>query len=159
MSDKAQVSAEITQQEGGRIIFADDVVATIASLAAADVPGVAGMSGGVVEGFTEKLGKKSLTKGVKVEVGQEEAAIDISVLIQYGFRIRDVCLEIQKATKTAVETMTGLRVVEINVFVQAVVFDQTEPTRAEKRREQRDKAKEIEEAEKLAVEEPTPRVK
>ena len=86
MSDKAQVSAEITQQEGGRIIFADDVVATIASLAAADVPGVAGMSGGVVEGFTEKLGKKSLTKGVKVEVGQEEAAIDISVLIQYGFR-------------------------------------------------------------------------
>jgi uncharacterized alkaline shock family protein YloU len=113
----------------------------------------------VVEGFTEKLVKKSLTKGVKVEVGQEEAAIDISVLIQYGFRIRDVCLEIQKATKTAVETMTGLRVVEINVFVQAVVFDQTEPTRAEKRREQRDKAKEIEEAEKLAVEEPTPRVK
>lgn len=159
MSDKAQVSAEVTQQEGGRIIFADDVVATIASLAAADVPGVAGMSGGVVEGFTEKLGKKSLTKGVKVEVGQEEAAIDISVLIQYGFRIRDVCLEIQKATKTAVETMTGLRVVEINVFVQAVVFEQTEPTRAEKRREQRDKAKELEEAEKPTAEEPTPRVK
>lgn len=157
MSEKAQVSAEVTQQDGGRIIFADDVVATIASLAAADVPGVAGMSGGVVEGFTEKLGKKSLTKGVKVEVGQEEAAIDISVLIQYGFRIRDVCLEIQKATKTAVETMTGLRVVEINVFVQAVVFEQQEPTRAEKRREQR--AKENEEAEKPAVEEASPRVK
>lgn len=159
MSEKAQVSAEVTQQDGGRIIFADDVVATIASLAAADVPGVAGMSGGVVEGFTEKLGKKSLTKGVKVEVGQEEAAIDISVLIQYGFRIRDVCLEIQKATKTAVETMTGLRVVEINVFVQAVVFDQAEPTRAEKRREQRDKAKEAEEVEKATAEEATPRVK
>jgi len=140
MPEKTQASSELTQQEGGRIIFADDVVATIASLAAADVPGVASMSGGIVEGFTEKLGKKSMTKGVKVEVGQEEAAIDISVLIKYGFRIRDVCLEIQKASKTAVETMTGLRVVEVNVFVQAVVFEQVEPSRVEKRREQRDKA-------------------
>lgn len=142
MPEKAKTGDELTAQDGGRIIFADDVVATIASLAAADVPGVAGMSGGVVEGFTEKLGKKNLTKGVKVEVGQEEVAIDISVLIQYGFRIRDVCVEIQKAVKTAIETMTGLRAVEINVFVQAVVFEPTEPTRAEKRREQRDKVKE-----------------
>ncbi len=161
MSEKEQVGAEISKQEGGRIIFADDVVATIASLAATDVNGVAGMSGGVVEGFTEKLGKKSLTKGVKVEVGQEEAAIDISVQIKYGFRIREVCSEIQKAVKTAVETMTGLRVVEINVFVQSVVFEQTEPTRAEKRREQREKDKELEEAEKEKekLPEPAPRVK
>ncbi|MDO4572186.1 MAG: Asp23/Gls24 family envelope stress response protein [Clostridia bacterium] len=163
MSEKEQVNAEISRQEGGRIIFADDVVATIASLAAADVPGVASMSGGVVEGFTEKLGKKSLTKGVKVEVGQEEAAIDISVLIKYGYRIREVCGEIQKAAKTAVETMTGLRVVEVNGYVQAVVFEQTEPTRAEKRREQREKAKELEaaerEKEKESAPEPAPRVK
>lgn len=152
---------EVSQPEGGRIIFADDVVATIAALAAADVKGVAGMSGGVVEGFTEKFGKKSLTKGVKVEVGQEEAAIDISVLIQYGFRIREVCTEIQKAAKTAVETMTGLRVVEVNVFVQAVVFEQNEPTRAEKRKEEKErKAKEIEEAAAVEkVPEPAPRVK
>ena len=152
---------EVSQPEGGRIIFADDVVATIAALAAADVKGVASMSGGVVEGFTEKFGKKSLTKGVKVEVGQEEAAIDISVLIQYGFRIREVCTEIQKAAKTAVETMTGLRVVEVNVFVQAVVFEQNEPTRAEKRKEEKErKAKEIEEAAAVEkVQEPAPRVK
>lgn len=160
MSENEKVGAEISKiDDGGHIIFADDVVATIASLAAAEVPGVAGMSGGVVEGFTEKLGKKSLTKGVKVEVGQEEAAIDISVQIQYGYRIREVCSEIQKATKTAVETMTGLHVVEVNVFVQAVVFEQTEPTRAEKRREQREKAKELEESEKETLPEPTPRVK
>lgn len=159
MSEKAQVDADLTAADGGRIIFADDVVATIASLAAADVPGVAGMSGGVVEGFTEKLGKKSLTKGVKVEVGKEEVAVDISVLIQYGFRIRDVCLEIQKAVKTAIETMTGLRAVEINVFVQAVVFEQTEPTRAEKRRELREKGKDAEEEEKVPIEEPASRVK
>lgn len=152
---------EVSQPEGGRIIFADDVVATIAALAAADVNGVAGMSGGVVEGFTEKFGKKSMTKGVKVEVGAEEAAIDISVLVKYGFRIREVCNEIQKAAKTAVETMTGLRVVEVNVFVQAVVFEPTEPSRAEKRKEEK-KAKELEAAaaaEKEKALEPPPRVK
>ncbi len=132
---------------GGRIIFADEVVATIAALAAADVQGVATLTGGVVEGLTEKLGKKNVTKGVKVEVGTEEAAVDISVNIKYGFRIREVCENIQNAVKTAIETMTGLRVVEINVYVQSVVFEPTEPTREQKKKE-KEAQKELEAAEK-----------
>lgn len=132
---------------GGRIIFADEVVATIAALAAADVQGVATLTGGVVEGLTEKLGKKNVAKGVKVEVGTEEAAVDISVNIKYGFRIREVCENIQNAVKTAIETMTGLRVVEINVYVQSVVFEPTEPTREQKKKE-KEAQKELEAAEK-----------
>lgn len=140
-------AVEEINTDGGRIIFADEVVATIAALAATDVQGVAALSGGVVEGLTEKLGKKNLTKGVKVEVGTEEAAVDINVNIKYGFRIREVCENIQNSVKTAIETMTGLRVVEINVFVQSVVFEPTEPTREQKKKE-KEEQKALEAAEK-----------
>lgn len=145
MSEEKTLSTAVAEpaDNDGRIIFAEDVVATIAALAAADVEGVAAMSGGVMEGFSEMLGKKSVTKGVKVEVGTEEAAADLSVNIKYGYRIREVCENIQQAVKTAVETMTGLRVVEVNIFVQSVVFEPTEPSRAEKQ-----KQKELEKAER-----------
>ena len=149
MSESKESGTAVAQTDlnGGKIIFAEDVVATIAALAAADVEGVAAMTGGKMEGITEMLGKKSVTKGVKVEVGSEEAAADLSVSIQYGSRIREVCEKIQQAVKTAIETMTGLRVVEVNVFVQSVVFEQ-EPSRAEKKKEEKAQ-KELEAAEKL----------
>jgi len=138
--------------DGGKIIFADDVVATIAALAVADVEGVSALSGGVVEGITEMLGKKNMSKGVKVEVGSEEAAVDISVIVKYGYKIKEVCEKIQLAVKKAIETMTGLKVVEINVFVQSIAFEQAEgETRAEKR-----KAKEKEKAEAEAEKKPAP---
>jgi len=123
MSNTNEISAEVRGNDNGKIMFSPDVIATIAGLAAVEVKGVAGMSGGVVEGLTEKLGRKNLSKGIKVEVGTEEAAIDVSIIVQYGFRIADVCAQIQNDVKNAVETMTGLRVVEVNVYVQGVSFD------------------------------------
>ena len=164
MADKSEVSADVKSTEGGRIIFADEVVATIAALAAADVKGVYGMSGGVADGITEILGKKNITKGVKVEVGAEEAAVDLSVLVQYGFRIQEVCQNIQSAVKNAIETMTGLKVVEVNVFVQAVTFEQPDQ-KAEKKKEkeaekaEKLKAAEAEKAEKAEKEPDPPRVR
>ena len=136
MADTVETSLEVKGADNGKIIFADDVIATIAALAAADVQGVASMSGGVVEGLTEMLGKKNLTKGVKVEVGTEEAAVDISVNVRYGFAIQEVCQNLQNAIKNAIETMTGLRVVEVNVYVQSVVFEkpaEPEPDKKEKK--------------------------
>ncbi|MEG1559442.1 MAG: Asp23/Gls24 family envelope stress response protein [Clostridia bacterium] len=124
MANETEVNS-VTTYEGGSIIFAPDVVATISSLAAADVKGITSMTGTVVEGFTELLGKKSMTKGVKVELGKEEAAIDVSVGVDYGFKIHEVCQEVQKAVKGAVETMTGLRVVEVNVYVQTINFPES----------------------------------
>ncbi len=167
MPENNGINAEVAEasKDGGRIIFADDVVATIAALAVADVEGVAAMSGGMVEGISEMLGKKNVTKGVKVEVGQEEAAIDVSVSVKYGFKIKDVCEKIQVAVKNAIETMTGLRVIEVNVLVQNVVFEQPEPepSRAEKRKAVKEKEKEEkeQEAEAAAAEAPVeqPRVK
>jgi len=162
MSEEKKAGSEVSKvdSEGGRTIFADDVVATIAALAVSDVEGVSAMSGGMVEGISEILGKKNLTKGVKVEVGTEEAAVDVSVSIRYGFKIRDVCEKIQVAAKNAIETMTGLRVVEVNVFVQSVTFEPSEQeTVKAARRKEKTKEKEIQEVEAEIVPQEPPRVK
>lgn len=114
---------DVTVDPAGKVVFAEDVVATIGSLAASEVDGFYAMSGTAMEGISERFGKKSYTKGVRVEVGAEECAIDISVIIKYGYRIREVANKIQIEVKNAIETMTGLKVVEVNVYVNAVHFE------------------------------------
>ncbi len=126
MDYDTDVVTDISVSDNGKVVFAPDVVATIAGLAASEVKGVSGLAGTVIEGISGIFTKKNLTKGVHVEVGQEEAAVDLSVNVKYGFRIQEVCTEIQKEVKNAIETMTALRVVEVNVFVQSVTFDEPE---------------------------------
>lgn len=104
----------------GSVKISDEVVAIIAGIAAVEVPGVAGMSGGIAGGIAEMLGRKNLSKGVKVEVGEKEAAIDLYLIVEYGARIPDVAWEIQEKVKKSVETMTGLNVIEVNIHVQGV---------------------------------------
>jgi len=106
--------------EVGNVKISEEVVAIIAGVAAMDVPGVAGMSGGIAGGIAEILGRKNLSKGVKVEVGEKEAAVDLYIIVEYGCRIPDVSWDIQEKVKEAVETMTGLDVIEINIHVQGV---------------------------------------
>lgn len=112
------------QNDVGSIRIADEVVGIIAGLAATEVPGVAGMSAGLVGGIAEMLGKKNLSKGVKVEVGEKEAAVDLYIIVEYGVRIPDVALRVQENVKRAIESMTGLDVVEVNIHVQGVGFAQ-----------------------------------
>ena len=103
------------------IKIADDVVAVIAGVAVSEIAGVANMAGGFAGGITEVLsGKKNLAKGIKVDVGEKETKIDVNIIVEYGTRIPDVAYEIQTKVKKAVETMTGLKVVEVNVHVQGV---------------------------------------
>lgn len=104
----------------GAIRIADEVVAVIAGIAAADTPGIASMSGGITEGLANRLMGKNIRKGVKVEVGEEEASIQLKVIVEYGTKIDDVCRTLQHNVKDAVESMTGLRVVEVNVLVEGV---------------------------------------
>lgn len=106
----------------GTIHIADEVVSIIAGLAATEVEGVAGMSGGIAGGIAEILGRKNFSKGVKVEVGEKEAAIDLYIIVKYGVRIPDIALNVQEAVKAAIENMTGLSTVEVNVHVQGVGF-------------------------------------
>ena len=117
-----------TQDTNG-IQIADDVVAVIAGVAVAEVPGVAGMSGGFAGGITEVLsGKKNLAKGIKVDVGEKETRIDVNIIVEYGSRIPDVAFEIQNRVKKAVETMTGLNVLGVNVHVQGVSTNNEDKT-------------------------------
>jgi len=109
------------------IRISDDVVATIAGLAALDTPGIAGMSGGISEGLAKRLSGKNVQKGVTVEVGQVEAAVHLRVIVQYGLPIHNVCRELQLNVKEAVENMTGLQVVRVDVKVEGVVFRDEEP--------------------------------
>lgn len=106
----------------GNIQIAPEVIEIIAGLATLEIPGVAGMSGGVVGGIAELLGRKNLSKGVKVEVGQKETAVDVSIIIKYGTSIPEVASAIQDNVKREIENMTGLSVVEVNVHVQGVDF-------------------------------------
>ena len=113
-----------TENEG--IQISSDVVAVIAGVAVAEVPGVAAMSGGFAGGISEVLsGKKNLSKGIKVEAGEKETKIDVNIIVEFGVRIPDVAFEIQNRVKKAVENMTGLKVVEVNVHVQGVNADTT----------------------------------
>ena len=116
-------STQTTNDDYGKITFADDVVAVIAGLAATEIAGVSAMSGGIAGGIAEKLGKKNLSKGVKVEVGETEAAIDLFIIVDYGVRIPEISWNIQENVKKAVESMTGLKVVEVNIHVQGVNFE------------------------------------
>ena len=114
----------------GTIKIADEVVSIIAGIAATEVKGVAGMSGGVTGGIVEMLGRKNLSKGVKVEVGEKETSVDLYVIVEYGERIPEVAWNIQENVKQAIENMTGIEVVEVNIHVQGVNF-QHEPNKEE----------------------------
>ncbi len=119
MSQPLQTSGD----DYGKITFANEVVAIIAGLAASEIEGVAAMSGGIAGGIVEKLGRKNLSKGVKVEVGEKDTAIDLYIIVEYGARIPDIAWKIQENVKKAVENMTGLNVVEVNIHVQGVNFE------------------------------------
>ena len=122
--DKRDKLERTEHNDVGSIRIADEVVGIIAGLAATEVVGVAGMSAGLVGGIAEMLGKKNLSKGVKVEVGEREAAVDLYIIVEYGVRIPDVALRVQENVKRAIESMTGLDVVEVNIHVQGVGFGQ-----------------------------------
>ncbi len=121
MSETTTTSMEIEQV--GQIQIADEVIAIIAGIAATEVDGIEGMSGNFTGGIAEILGKKNLSKGVKVTVGEREVSVDLFVVIKFGVTIPEVALTVQKRVKNAIETMTGLTVIEINVNITGVHFD------------------------------------
>ncbi len=129
--DEQILEVEVQNQEDTNSVkIANEVVATIAGIAAADIDGVASMSGNMVSGFSQMLGKKTMTKGVKVEITDNDVVIDISIVVEYGKKIPEVAAAIQQAVAQAVGDMTGLNVTAVNVHITGVQF--VEETPAEK---------------------------
>ncbi|MDR1616420.1 MAG: Asp23/Gls24 family envelope stress response protein [Syntrophomonadaceae bacterium] len=104
----------------GAIRIADEVVSTVAGLAAMEVEGVASMSGGWGTELVEKLGKKNLGKGIKVEVTEHQTKIDIDLVIEYGYEIPKVADTVQHEVREAVQNMTGLEVIAVNINIVGV---------------------------------------
>ncbi|TVX94177.1 Asp23/Gls24 family envelope stress response protein [Paenibacillus agilis] len=120
------MTEEQLMNQEGNIRISDDVVSTIAGLAALETPGIAAMSGGLSEGWAKRLSGKNVQRGVSVEVGQLETAIDLRIVVLYGMPIHEVCRQLQLTVREAVQNMTGLTVVEVNIKVEGVAFKDEE---------------------------------
>ena len=111
--------------------ISEDVIGIIAGLAASEVEGIAGMTLGFVDGINQILGgNKKYSKGVKIELEGKKVTIDLYVNVKYGVRIPDIAWAAQNAVKSAVENMTGLDVVAVNINVQGITFDKKEDTKS-----------------------------
>ena len=109
--------------EQGEVKIADDVVSVIAGLAASDVKGVASLAGNATREVIGKMGFKSLNKGIRLTVDDTQVHVWMKVNIRYGYNVPDTCAAVQDRVVTAIETMTGLTVAEVNVRVNSVVMD------------------------------------
>lgn len=110
-------------EELGTVKIADDVVAMIAGLAATEVEGVTAMSGNISNELMSKMGVKNLAKGVKVEVLGKTVRIELALIVEYGYNIPVISQTVQGKVKTAIENMTGLEVVDVNIRIAGVNMD------------------------------------
>ena len=104
-----------------QIKISDDVVATISGLAASEVDGVDSMAGNITNEIVGKLGIKNSSKGVRIAIDGDEVTAELYINIKYGFRIPDVTSQIQDKVKNAIENMTGLKVVSVNIHVVEII--------------------------------------
>ncbi len=104
----------------GEVQIADEVVATIAGLAATEVKGVTATSGNMTNEITGMLGKKNLSKGVKVIVNPDAVSVDMALTLDYGYGIPETAKLVQEKVKLAIENMTGLQVKEVNIRIAGV---------------------------------------
>ena len=106
-----------------KVKISEEVIATIAGIAAADIQGVTSLSGGLADGIAGMLGRKNLAKGVKVELGEKEVSIELSIIVEYGCKIHIIAKQAQGKVREAVENMTGLKVTGVDVNILGVNFN------------------------------------
>ena len=111
---------KIKEDHIGEVKIADEVVAIIAGLAATEVEGVSSMAGNITNEIVSKLGMKNLSKGIFVEVLDNEVKVDVAINIAYGYSIPEVSKKVQDRVKSAIENMTGLNVAVVNVRIATV---------------------------------------
>ncbi len=112
--------------ENGSVNISNDVISTIASTAALEVEGVVGMTSNLAEGISELLGKKNLGKGVKTEINKDQVSLELHLNLAYGAKLNQVGEEVQIKVKEAIENMTDLNVMNIDVHIEGVVRTKTE---------------------------------
>lgn len=108
----------------GEVQIADEVVAIIAGLAATEVEGVDSMAGNITNELVGKLGMKNLSKGVKVTVTEEHVSVELSLNMKYGYSIPSVSEKVQERVQAAIENMTGLTVLDVNIKIAGVNMEE-----------------------------------
>ena len=111
---------KIKSDQVGDVRIADEVVAIIAGLATTEVEGVSSMAGNITNEIVSRLGMKNLSKGILVEVMENEVKVDVAINIAYGYSIPEVSAKVQDKVKSAIENMTGLTVAVVNVRIASV---------------------------------------
>lgn len=117
---EAQINTE--DETIGNVKISVDVVARIASIAASEIDGVSSMYQSFVGGVAQKLGKKNSSQGVKVEIVDEIANIDLYLVVEYGVKIPELAWNVQESVKANVESMTGLNVAAVNIHIEGIDF-------------------------------------
>lgn len=128
MNKELQNSSGYTMESAGKIgevKIADDVVATIAGLAATEVEGVAALTGNLTKEIVGKLGMKNLSKGVKIVLLEKSVSVELSITMKYGYSIPKTSAQIQEKVKSAIESMTGLTVSDVNIRIVGVDIENT----------------------------------
>lgn len=122
MEQEYEKSSFVLQDNGeiGSVKIADDVVSMIASLAAMEVEGVAGMSGNMTNEILSRVGVRNAARGTRVEVLQKKVKLDLSIVMEYGYNIPATCQRVQVKVKNAVENMTGLEVTNVNIRISDI---------------------------------------
>jgi len=117
--DKPKKSANVSRNDGGQVQIADEVIAVIAGTAMHEVDGVAFSQGRA----GDLIGKKNLSKGITLNIENDQVYLTADVMVRFGMKVQDIGLAVQKRIKTAVETMTGLSVAEVNVNISGIAYD------------------------------------
>ena len=121
--DENQTGYTLENGNMGQVQIADEVVAIIAGLAATEVEGVASMAGNITNELVSKLGKKSLSKGIRVKVEDGIVNVNVALNIAYGYSVPKTSEKVQERVKSAIENMTGLTVSDVNIRVADVKID------------------------------------
>ena len=122
-ADTVRISHKVYEKDQiGEVQIADEVVAIIAGLAATEVEGVDSMAGNITNELVGKLGMKNLSKGVKVE----HVSVSLSLNLKYGYSIPKVCEVVQDKVKSAIENMTGLIVLDVNIKIAGVSLEENQ---------------------------------
>lgn len=126
MEENKVLDDNIEIQESGTVKISEEVVSTIASLAATGIDGVSSMNGTIAGGLVELFGvKKNNTKGIKVDIDGNNVTLDIHISVLYGYKIPEVAWEIQEKVKARVEEITGLNVEKVNIHVDGISMDKS----------------------------------
>lgn len=118
--DENQTGYTLENGNMGQVQIADEVVAIIAGLAATEVEGVASMAGNITNELVSKLGKKSLSKWIRVKVEDGIVNVNVALNIAYGYSVPKTCKKVQEKVKAAIENMTGLEVEKVDIQIANV---------------------------------------